>query len=134
MTSAAITYPNEFNLKLLKPMALKESILLFGIPAALLAVSLWWMRPALTQAGVPDFVSYTFSLTIVNVGLLVAAVVGYVHEGNPLNWTVHTPDWESLPLDDRRDSTLRRTRTTHRADGARHLQSHRIRTSNVHHS
>lgn len=87
MTSAAITYPNEFKLKPIKPMAWTESILLFGIPAALLAVSLWWMRPALTQAGVPDFVSYTFSLTILNTGLVIAAVVGYIREGNPLIWS-----------------------------------------------
>jgi membrane protease YdiL (CAAX protease family) len=87
MTTAALSPSRAVELKPLKPMALTESILLFGIPGAILAASLWWMRPALTQAGVPDFISYTFSLTIVNVGLLVAAVVGYVREGNPLTWS-----------------------------------------------
>ena len=87
MTTAVMTHQHNAELKPLKPMALIESILLFGIPGAILAASLWWMRPALTQAGVPDFISYTFSLSLVNVGLLVAAIVGYVREGNPLTWS-----------------------------------------------
>jgi membrane protease YdiL (CAAX protease family) len=78
---------NEIGLKPLKPMAFAESILLFGIPGVLLAASLWWLRPALTAAGVPDFLSYTFSLTIINLGLLAAAVIGHVREGNPLTWS-----------------------------------------------
>jgi len=86
MTTIALSPSRAVELKPLKPMVLMESILLFGIPGAILAASLWWMRPALTQAGIPDFISYTFSLTIVNVGLLVAAVIGYVREGNPLTW------------------------------------------------
>ena len=86
MTTIAVSPSQAGELKPLKPMALVESILLFGIPGAILAASLWWMRPALTQAGMPDFISYTFSLTIVNVGLLVAAVVGYIREGNLLTW------------------------------------------------
>lgn len=87
MTTAVLSAPQNIDVKPLKPMPLMESILLFGIPGLLLAASLWWMRPALTQAGVPDFISYTFSLTLVNVGLLTAAVVGYVREGNPLTWS-----------------------------------------------
>ena len=87
MTTAVMTHQHNAELKPLKPMVLIESILLFGIPGAILAASLWWMHPALTQAGVPDFISYTFSLTLVNVGLLVAAIVGYVLEGNPLTWS-----------------------------------------------
>ena len=87
MTTVALSPSLAGELKPLKPMALMESVLLFGIPGAMLAASLWWMRPALTQAGIPDFISHTFSLTIVNVGLLVAAVVGFIREGNPLIWS-----------------------------------------------
>lgn len=67
-------------------MPLLESVLLFGIPAILLAASLWWLWPALVNAGMARSTAYVFSLSFVNVGLLLAALLGYHIEGNPWNW------------------------------------------------
>jgi membrane protease YdiL (CAAX protease family) len=83
MTTAAISSSRKIELK---PMAFTESILLFGIPAIILAASLWWLRPALIKAGISGAIAYTLSLSIVNVGLVIAAVVGYLREGNPFTW------------------------------------------------
>jgi membrane protease YdiL (CAAX protease family) len=67
-------------------MPLLESILLFGIPAILLAVSLWWLWPVLMDAGMKRPSAYVLSLTLVNAGLLIAALAGYRLEGNPWTW------------------------------------------------
>ena len=72
--------------KPMKPMPITESILLFGIPAILLAASLWWLWPALMNAGIARSTAYVFSLSLVNAGLLAAALVGYHLEGNPWDW------------------------------------------------
>jgi membrane protease YdiL (CAAX protease family) len=74
-----------FEYKPLKPMKLVESMVLFAIPAAALAASIWWLWPTLVAAGMARSLAYVLSLTIVNAGLLLAAVVGYRLEGNPLN-------------------------------------------------
>ena len=51
MTAYVTATPNFSHAKTLKPMPLLESVLLFGIPAILLAASLWWLWPALMNAG-----------------------------------------------------------------------------------
>jgi membrane protease YdiL (CAAX protease family) len=86
MTTAAISSSRDIELKPLKPMALTESILLFGIPGIILAASLWWLRPALMGIGFSGPLGYMVSITLVNVGLVIAAVVGYLRERNPFTW------------------------------------------------
>lgn len=87
MTTSVMSPSNEAELEPLKPMTLMESLLLFGIPGAILAVSLWWMRPTLMDAGVARASAYVFSLSLVNAGLIVAALIGYRMEGNPWTWS-----------------------------------------------
>ncbi len=73
-------------LKPIKPMAWLESVLLFGIPAVALFASMWWLRPALMSAGVDANRAYVVALSLVNVGLVVATVIGYRREGQPWTW------------------------------------------------
>ena len=86
--TAALSPASKIELKPLKPMGLFQSILLFGTPAAALAASLAWLWPALMNAGIDRPAAYTISLGLVNAGLMVAAVTGYLLEGNPLCWAV----------------------------------------------
>jgi membrane protease YdiL (CAAX protease family) len=67
-------------------MAWIESLLLFGIPAAALALGMLWLWPTLAAAGIPRASAYTISLSLVNAGLLAAALAGYRLEGNPWTW------------------------------------------------
>jgi membrane protease YdiL (CAAX protease family) len=84
----AIVYPQKAQTKSYQPMKLFESLLLFGVPAAILAASIWMLWPAMMEAGMSRAWSYTISLSLVNAGLVVAAVTGYRLEGNPWNWQV----------------------------------------------
>jgi membrane protease YdiL (CAAX protease family) len=79
--------PHDFAVKPLKPMALFESLLLFGIPAIALAASLYWLWPLLMDAGMARPSAYVFSLSLVNAGLIVAALIGYRLEGNVWTWS-----------------------------------------------
>lgn len=88
MNATVMPQPYQLSAKPLKPMPLLESILLFGIPGALLAASLWWLWPALVDAGIARSTAYVLSLSLINAGLLVAALIGYQIEGNPWNWSV----------------------------------------------
>jgi len=85
-TIASVAALPKAELKPLTPMGILESILLFGIPAAALAASMLWLWPTLTAAGMPSGSAYSLSLTLVNGGLLIAALAGYAIEGNPLTW------------------------------------------------
>jgi membrane protease YdiL (CAAX protease family) len=87
MNLEATSSSQHSGIKSLKPMTLLESILLFGVPAIVLALSLWVLLPALMNAGMGRPAAYTLSLSLVNAGLLLAALVGYRLEGNPRNWT-----------------------------------------------
>jgi len=87
--TAALPLGQKSELKALKPMGLIESLLLFGIPAAVLAASLWLLWPALVAAGMDGATAYAISLTWVNAGLLVASMVGHALEGNPLTWSAY---------------------------------------------
>lgn len=87
MTTAVLSAPQNIEAKPLKPMAWTESLLLFGIPAAALAWSIWWLWPALMDFGMSRAGAFVLALSSINAGLLVAAVVGYRLEGNPWTWS-----------------------------------------------
>jgi membrane protease YdiL (CAAX protease family) len=87
MSTAVLSPSQTIDVKSLKPMAMAESVLLFGIPAILLALSLWRLWPTLMDAGMTRPGAYVLSLSLVNAGLLIAALVGYRLEGNPWTWS-----------------------------------------------
>ncbi len=85
-TSAALTSESKSEPKPLKPVGLLASLFLFGIPAAALSAALLWLWPTLMAGGLERPAAYTLALGLVNIGLILAAVAGYLLEGNPLNW------------------------------------------------
>jgi membrane protease YdiL (CAAX protease family) len=84
--SAALAPAPTLAQKPLKPMGWIESLLLFGIPTAAIALAILWLWPALAASGVSKATAYVVSLSLVNAGLLAAALVGYKLEGNPWTW------------------------------------------------
>ena len=90
MATAVISRPRDIQAKPLKPMALFESILQFGIPAAVLAAGIWWLWPALMDAGMRRASAYVLALSLVNAGLLLAALIGYRIEGKPWTWSAYS--------------------------------------------
>jgi membrane protease YdiL (CAAX protease family) len=86
ISTAAAPFMTKYAEKPLKPMGLFVSLLHFGIPAAALAFCLLWLWPFLMASGMSQPAAYTISLGLVNTGLIMAALVGYIKEGNPLTW------------------------------------------------
>jgi hypothetical protein len=70
----------------LKPVALWQSLLLFGVPAIIAAVDLHVLWPWLVRLGMSEEVGYHYAHLIWFVGLLVAALAAYALEGNSPNW------------------------------------------------
>lgn len=66
------------------PAGWGSSLLLFGIPGALLVLTVHLVNPLLVDAGVPLVVSFTLSLYGVLLGLLVATFVRYRRSGHPM--------------------------------------------------
>ncbi len=85
-TTFAVSSVSGLEVKPLRPMGLIQSIILFGIPAFALFASMTWFWPGLMDIGVERAAAYTVSLGLVNAGLVVAAVAGYLLEGNPFTW------------------------------------------------
>lgn len=69
-----------------KPLHLPGALLLFGIPAAVLAAAIWIVWPALMSAGMSRGGSNALVFISFNTLLGLAAVIAYRAEGNPLNW------------------------------------------------
>jgi membrane protease YdiL (CAAX protease family) len=70
----------------LKPMGLGLSLLYFGLPMLMFALSVYLMIPFLVSQGYSPFVSYSASL-IVPLGVIFAFSLGlYKQDGYPLTW------------------------------------------------
>jgi membrane protease YdiL (CAAX protease family) len=85
--TTALPLEQKSELKTLKPMGWVESILMFGIPAAAYAAGMLWLRPALMSLGMTIGNAHFIAMALLNGGLLAAAVIGYLQEGNPLTWS-----------------------------------------------
>jgi membrane protease YdiL (CAAX protease family) len=71
----------------IKPAKLVESLFLFGISAGLLAASLYWFWPFLASLGLSRSIAYALAISSLNIGLGLAALVGYRLEGRPWKWS-----------------------------------------------
>lgn len=71
----------------MKPMPLWQSLIFFGVPAALAVLCQYFLWPFLMGIGVSEENSYHYQALVVFVFLLMASLVAYVIEGNPLNWS-----------------------------------------------
>jgi len=69
------------------PLGLAISALYFGIPSAIFTCSLFWLLPWLIANGTQPLAAFTISLSIPNMLLLLASIVGFRVEGNSWNWT-----------------------------------------------
>jgi len=70
----------------LRPLPLWQAALLFALPGSVLAMAVYWLWPALTELGLRSVDGRYLVSTLVMAGLLVAALVAYGLEGNPLTW------------------------------------------------
>jgi membrane protease YdiL (CAAX protease family) len=70
----------------LKPMYFGESLLIFGIPAALFVLSVYGLIPALMDAGQSEYVSYSLGLMVPLIVMLAAAFIALRLESRPLTW------------------------------------------------
>jgi membrane protease YdiL (CAAX protease family) len=70
----------------LKPFGLGASLLLFGIPAAAMALSVYGLTPVINNLGIAIGDARGLAGMVVMIALLLASLVGYVLEGHPLTW------------------------------------------------
>ncbi len=67
-------------------MSLWLSLLFFGLPAFALVVGFHWVMPTLIAGGMAPFYAYFVGAGIPLAGMLMASLVAYCWEGNPLTW------------------------------------------------
>jgi len=71
----------------LRPLSLATSLILFAIPAGLVAASFHLLRPAFEAIGIPPFKSFLAAITIPMSLIFSAALVAYHKiESRPLQW------------------------------------------------
>jgi membrane protease YdiL (CAAX protease family) len=71
----------------IRPLGLWKSLILFGLPAALVWASMYVLRPFLERAGYAPLASFLAALTVPSALLFAVALVGYNKvEGRPLEW------------------------------------------------
>jgi membrane protease YdiL (CAAX protease family) len=67
-------------------MPLSQTVLFFGVPAAIGVLGLYVLMPALAAAGLSLLANYLISFVGMFPLLLVASLVAYRLEGNPVSW------------------------------------------------
>lgn len=70
----------------LKPMPLWQSLIAFGMPALVAVVCHYFIWPYFINVGLSNEDGYHYANIILFIGLIVAAVIAYWKEGNPLRW------------------------------------------------
>ncbi len=71
----------------IRPMAIWQAILYFGLPAVLFRISLYNGIPALARLGLSPFEAYIAGLTVPAAILFAFALGFYAQDGYPLDWT-----------------------------------------------
>ncbi|MBM4367839.1 MAG: CPBP family intramembrane metalloprotease [Deltaproteobacteria bacterium] len=70
----------------LKPLGWTGSLLLFGIPAAVFTLFLFWVLPAVAAAGTDPLLTFHAGFVAPLALMLIAAFVAYRLEGRPWTW------------------------------------------------
>ncbi len=70
----------------LKPLGFVQALPFFAVPGLILAAFIWLVQPWLVTIGVSRPVANMLAFTIPNAGLVVASLVAYALEGNPMTW------------------------------------------------
>jgi membrane protease YdiL (CAAX protease family) len=84
-----------------KPMAVRESVLILVVMSLLGILCFYVIRPYLEQVGWSEYAAYLGSLSIVFLVMLAWSVLAFLHEGNERTWAAF----------------LRRTRMNHMSPG-----------------
>jgi hypothetical protein len=71
----------------LRPMALGQSLLFFGVPTVAMFLGFYILMPALIDGGGLPFYAQSITLIIPLAGLLLAALLAYRLEGNRFTWS-----------------------------------------------
>ena len=71
----------------IKPMPLWQSLVFFGVPASAAALGQYVLYPFFASLGYSYENAYHFQMLVVFTFLLIAAIVAYIQEGNPLEWS-----------------------------------------------
>jgi len=71
----------------IKPMPFWQSLIFFGIPALVAAAGQYVLWPFFMGVGVSEEIAYHYQALVVFTFLLSAALVAYVIEENPLDWS-----------------------------------------------
>ena len=70
----------------LKPLTLSSALLYFAIPALIFVFSVYYLIPYFMQQGNTEFMSYSLSLLIPLIFMLVASLIALRMEGYPVTW------------------------------------------------
>ncbi len=71
----------------IKPMPFWQSLVFFGVPTLAAALGQYVLYPFFVSIGVPHEEAYHYQMLLVFSFLLIAALVTYILEGNPLDWS-----------------------------------------------
>ena len=71
----------------IKPMPFWQSLVFFGVPALVAALGQYVLYPFFARLGLSFETAYHYQMLVVFTFLLIAAIVAYVLEGNPLEWS-----------------------------------------------
>ena len=71
----------------IKPMPFWQTLVFFGVPTLVAAAGQYELWPFFMSAGVSEETAYHYQALVVFAFLLSAALVAYVIEGNPLDWS-----------------------------------------------
>ena len=85
----------------IKPMPFWQSLIFFGIPALVAAAGQYVLWPFFMGVGVSAETAYHYQALVVFTFLLSTALVAYVIEGNPLDWSSFRRRFRLFGLDRR---------------------------------
>ena len=85
----------------IKPMPFWQSLIFFGIPALVAAAGQYVLWPFFMGVGASEETAYHYQALVVFTFLLGAALVAYVIEGNPLDWSSFRHRFRLFRLDRR---------------------------------
>jgi membrane protease YdiL (CAAX protease family) len=87
--------------ELIKPMPFWQSLIFFGIPALVAVAGQYMLYPFFMSVGMAEETAYHYQALVVFTILLSAALVAYVIEGNPLDWSSFRRRFRLFGLDSR---------------------------------
>lgn len=83
----------------LKPLPLPLALLYFGIPALVFVICVYFLIPFFIHQGMTEFISYSLSLLIPLIFMLIASLVALRMEGYPITWAAIKERFRLRPMD-----------------------------------